>query len=75
MITMAGITVVGLVISLLKIWAEVAAQVKFEKETRGMPSYADMQRQIAEADAAKALWIAKENAKRAATTSKEWKNA
>lgn len=75
MTTMAAITVLGLVIFLLKIWAEVAAQVKFEREDKGMPTYAEMQRQMAEADAAEALWIAKDKSKRAATTSKEWKNA
>lgn len=75
MITMAAVTLLGLICLGLKIAAEVAAQTKFESENKGMPTAAEMRQQMLEADIAEALWVAKDNAKRAAATSKEWKNA
>lgn len=75
MITMTAVTLLGLICFGLKIAAEVAAQNKFERENKGMPTAAEMRQQIIEADIAEAAWLAKENAKKAATTVKEWKNA
>lgn len=75
MITMTSVTLLGLICFGLKVAADIAAQNNFERENKGMPTAAEMRQQIIEADIAGDAWLAKDKARKAATTAKEWKNA